>query len=60
MTEDELVRGLEMRRHDEAIRVLCEFLVQRRKKYRDKLEAANNDELRGRAKECKELLAILS
>jgi len=36
-----------------------DFLLLRREVHRDKLEGANNDEIRGRAKECKDILNIL-
>lgn len=43
----------------EVLMYMAELLTIRREKWRDKLEGQNNDEHRGRAKECKDLLQII-
>ena len=44
----------------EAVMLIKELLTLRREQWRDKLESSENDQVRGRAKECKELLHFLS
>lgn len=57
--EQELEEYIHNHRHSEVGIFVRELLALRREKYRDKLEGANSDELRGRAKECKDMLNIL-
>ena len=45
-------------RNQEAVMLFTELLTLRRKRHRDKLEAGENPEMRGRAKECKDLLHV--
>lgn len=47
-------------KHSEVATLIVELLEMRREKWRDKLEGSENDQVRGRAKECKELLQLFS
>ena len=57
---EELASALASRKHEETVRIFCEYLALRREKHRDKLESGGNEEIRGRAKECKDLLSIFA
>jgi hypothetical protein len=59
MGEQEILERLNLIKHSEGIRLVCDLLLLKREKYRDKLESMESDEIRGRSKECRDLLAIL-
>jgi hypothetical protein len=44
----------------DAVVLLQQVLIERREEYRDQLEKNENPEIRGKAKECRDLLAIFS
>lgn len=56
--EPALEEQLVLRKHQEGLTAMIELLQLRRERYRDKLESTENPEMRGRAKECKDLLQI--
>jgi len=56
--EAELVETLQSYKHTEAFRLAGELLVLRRERHRDRLEGSEDSEVRGRSKECKDLLQI--
>lgn len=56
--EAELVETLQSYKHTEAFRLAGELLALRRERHRDRLEGGEDSEVRGRAKECKDLLQI--
>lgn len=58
LTEDELVTWLQAMAQSEYARNMEKFLQLRRERFRDSLESFENSEIRGRAKECKELLQL--
>lgn len=57
--EIEIETYLESNKHTPMAVQLVELLRLRREKYRDKLENTEDGVVRGRAKECKDLLHIL-
>ena len=59
MEEQEILERLELVKHSEGVRLVCDLLLLRRRKYRDKLESMESEEIRGRSKECRDLVAIL-
>jgi len=58
--ELEIEDRLALLKHTEGVMLLAELLSLRRERHRDKLENNESEEFRGRAKECKDLLHILS
>lgn len=58
--EAELVNILDAYKGQEILARISELLSLRRERHRDKLESEENTVVRGRAKECKDLLYILS
>lgn len=48
-----------LKTHQEATKLFSELLAIRRERHRDKLEKGEDNEVRGRAKECKDLLQLL-
>ena len=59
MEEQEIMDRLELFKHSEGVRLVYDLLLLKREKYRDKLESMESDEIRGRSKECRDLIAIL-
>ena len=55
--EQEILERL--RPHQEAMQLFSELLTVRRERHRDKLEKGEDSEVRGRAKECKDLIQVL-
>lgn len=60
MNEADLLELLESQKHMESARTIRKLLVIRREKHRDKLEREENPVARGRARECKYILELLS
>lgn len=60
MEEQEIMDRLSAVSHTEGVRLVVELLKARRHRYRDKLESMETEEIRGRSKECKDLIAFLS
>lgn len=58
--EYEIEKQLEAHKHQSVPVLIKELLTLRRERHRDKLENGENVDVRGRAKECKDLLQILS
>jgi hypothetical protein len=58
--EAELVETLQSYKHTEAFRLAGELFALRRERHRDRLEGSEDAEVRGRSKECKDLLQIFS
>jgi hypothetical protein len=58
--EAKILETLEPYRQQETLRLVVELLTLRRERHRDRLESEESEELRGRAKECKDLLSFLS
>jgi hypothetical protein len=58
--ESELIELIGKYAKQEPLLSISELLILRREKYRDKLESQNDEEKRGRAKECKDLLQFIS
>jgi len=56
--ETEIEERLALLRHTEASVLTAELLKLRRERHRDKLEGSEDPTMRGRAKECKDLLHI--
>lgn len=59
MNDEEIEKYLIDNRHCEYASFLRKLLTSRREGYRDKLEGVNDEVVRGRAKECKDLLSFL-
>ena len=59
MEEQEIRERLELEKHTTGIQLILELLRIKRERYRDKLESMENEEIRGRSKECRDLVAIL-
>ena len=59
MDEQEIRERLELEKHTTGIHLILELLRIKRERYRDKLESGGSDEIRGRSKECKDLIEIL-
>lgn len=53
------MENIEAHSGSEGVRAVIRLLEERREKYRNKLESAENPEARGRAKECKDLIKLL-
>ena len=47
-------------KYSEGVAAFLELLTIRREKHRDKLEASDSPEIRGRAKECKDIFQLFS
>ena len=63
MSEDreaQLVEIITAFKHSETARAVVELLTLRREHYRDRLEASENAEVRGKSKECKDLIQLFS
>lgn len=58
--EAKIVDLLQSYKHQEIPTLLVELLTIRRERHRDKLEREEFAEVRGRAKECKDLLLLFS
>ena len=56
--ENEIEDRLALLRHTEVATLTAELLKLRRERHRDKLEGSEDPVMRGRAKECKDLLHI--
>jgi hypothetical protein len=58
--EAELVEILNAYKGQEVLSRVLELFTIRRERFRDRLENEENAEMRGRAKECKEMIQIFS
>lgn len=58
--EAELEERLSSLQHSETAKLVVELLQIRRENWRTKLEGQESDQVRGRAKECKDLIQIFS
>ena len=58
MTEEELLARLPGHSHELGLKMMLELLAIRRNRHRDSLEKNENPEIRGRAKECKDILTF--
>lgn len=58
--EGEIIDTLVSYGPSEVTRLISELLSLRRERYLEKLEAGESDQVRGRSKECKDLLQIFS
>jgi len=58
--EDEIKETIQSYKHTEVAKLLLELLSLRRERFRDNLESGEDPLVRGRAKECKDLIHILS
>jgi len=58
--ELEIEDRIALLKHTEGVVLLAELFSLRRERHRDKLESSESEEMRGRAKECKDLIHILS
>lgn len=58
--EEVIMETLKSLRSSDACRLMAELLGLRRERLRDRLEGSDNPEARGRAKECKDLIQLLS
>lgn len=58
--EDELIVELSRFKGSDCLNLVTKLMTSRREKYRDKLESAESPEIRGRAKECKDLIRLFS
>lgn len=58
--EAELEERLSALQHSETAKLVVELLQIRRENWRTKLEGQESDQVRGRAKECKDLIQIFS
>lgn len=58
MTETEAIEIMQRHNNSEGIIALKELLSIWRERYRDKLEKENDEQVRGKAKNCKEILQI--
>ncbi len=58
--EGEIIDALKGYGASEVTRLISELLSLRRERHRDRLETDDAPEVRGRAKECKDLLQIFS
>lgn len=56
--EEELLQNLKDYRQSDVGRALQELLTLRRERYRDRLEVEESAEVRGKAKECRDLLQL--
>jgi len=59
-SDDSIYARLKAHTGQDAIVLLQLVLNEKREEYRDQLEKNENPEIRGRAKECRDLLAIFS
>lgn len=57
---DDVLDVLDVHKGSPALMAIQDLLRAKLNQYKDKLVSGNDDEIRGRAKECKELLSILS
>lgn len=60
MDEQELLNKLEANKHTEGVRAFFSLLEIRYEQHKEKLVSRESEEIRGRAKECKELTKLLS
>lgn len=58
--EADIIEVLRTYKHSEVVTLITELFSIRRERYRDKLESSEQEQVRGRAKECKELLQLFS
>jgi len=58
--EVDVVELLKAYKHTEVVTLFVELFSIRRERYRDKLESSEQEQVRGRSKECKELLQLFS
>jgi len=56
--ETEILEALPAVAHERGVKLLLELFALRREKHRDKLENNEDATIRGRAKECKDLLNL--
>lgn len=57
--EGEISDQLMLHKHTEPVKLMLELFAIRRERHRDRLESEENPEIRGRAKECKDILSFL-
>lgn len=63
MSEDrqvQLEETIKAHKHGEVASAFAELIALRREMYRDKLEKAENEQIRGKSLECKDLLQLFS
>lgn len=56
--EEELVQKIKTCGQSEAVRAFRELFTLRRERHRDRLESEESAEVRGKAKECRDLLQL--
>ncbi len=59
-SEEKLIEKLNSYKGSDCLNVVIDLLKLRREKHRDKIENTESSEIRGRAKECKDLIRQFS